>query len=295
MSSLLEYDQIQSFMFDNMPVRGAIVRLHASYQVALSKHPYAPVAQQLLGDALTSTVLMTHTVKLQGSLSLQAQGNGPVSLLLAECTHDYHIRGLVHHKTPLLPGNLIELFGKSVMAINMKADNLPQNYQGIVPLQGENLSQALENYFAQSEQLPTRIYLAHDNLSTCGLLLQAIPGHESPQGMIDWEHVITLANTLKPEELLGLSNREILYSLYHQEAVRMFDTLPISFRCSCSRTRMETVLVSLGKEELLSILNEFGTVDTFCEFCNHHYLFDAVDIHQLLADTNHHYHSDKEH
>jgi molecular chaperone Hsp33 len=282
-------------MFDNMPVRGAIVRLHATYQVALSKHAYAPVAQQLLGDALTVITLLTHTVKLNGSLMLQAQGEGPVTLLLSECTHDFHVRGLIHHKSPLLPGNLHEMFGKGVMAINMKADNLPQNYQGVVPLQGENLAQALEAYFAQSEQLPTRIFLAHDSLSTCGLLLQAVPGHESPQGMLDWEHVVTLADTLKPEELLGLTNREILYSLYHQEAVRVFDTQPISFRCSCSRTRMEAVLVSLGKDELMSILKEFGTVDTFCEFCNHHYLFDAVDIHQLLTDANNHYHSGKEH
>lgn len=295
MSSILEYDQLQSFMFDNMPVRGAIVRLHATYQVALSKHAYAPVAQQLLGDALTVISLLTHTIKLNGSLSLQAQGDGPVSLLLAECTHDFHLRGLVHHSNSLLPGNLHDLFGKAVMVINMKAENLPQNYQGIVSLEGENLSQAVEGYFSQSEQLPTRIFLAHDNLSTCGLLLQAVPGHETSQGMLDWEHVTTLANTLKPEELLGLSNHEILYSLYHQEAVRMFDSVPMSFRCSCSRTRMEAVLVSLGKDELLSILDEFGTVDTFCEFCNHHYLFDPVDIHQMLADSSHHYHSNKEH
>lgn len=295
MSSLLEYDQIQSFMFDNMPVRGAIVRLHASYQVALSKHTYAPVAQHLLGEALTAITLLTHTVKINGAVSLQAQGDGPVPLLLAECTHDYHIRGLCHHKSPLIPGNIHELFGKGVMVINMKSDELPQNYQGVVPLEGENLAQCLETYFSQSEQLPTRLYLAHDNLSTCGILLQAVPGHDTPQGMLDWEHVVTLADTLKPEELLGIANREILYSLYHQEAVRLFDPQPVTFRCSCSRIRMEAVLVSLGKEELLSILKEFGTVDTYCEFCNHHYLFDAVDIHQLLADSSHHYHSSKEH
>jgi molecular chaperone Hsp33 len=295
MSSLLEYDQLQPFMFDNMPVRGAIVRLHATYQAALSKHLYAPVAQGLLADALTSISLLTHTVKLNGSIALQAQGQGPVSLLLAECTHDFHLRGLVHHKNPLVPGNLDDLFGKGLMAITMKANDLAQDYQGVVPLEGQNIAQALEGYFSQSEQLPTRIFLAHDGLSTCGLLLQTVPGHESHQGKLDWEHITTLANTLRPEELLGLNNREILFSLYHQEAVRLFDPHPVCFRCSCSRTRMEAVLVSLGQEELLSILNEFGTVDTFCEFCNHHYLFDAVDIHQIMADDSNHYHSNKEH
>lgn len=295
MSSLPEYDLIQPFIFDNMPVRGAIVRLHATYQTALSKHAYEPLAQDLLAQSLTAVTLLTHMVKLNGSISLQAQGQGPVTLLLTECTHDFHLRGLIHHENPLIGDTLQELFGKGLMAINMKTENLPQNYQGIIPLEGKNLAQAIEGYFHQSEQLPTRIFLANDGLSTCGLLLQTIPGHDTYQGKLDWEHLTTLANTLRPEELLGLGNRDILFSLYHQEAVRLFDPIPVSFRCSCSRSRMESVLLSLGKEELVSILDEFGSVDTFCEFCNHHYLFDTVDIHQLLADDSQHFHSSKEH
>lgn len=295
MSNLPEYDQLQAFIFENMPIRGAIVRLHATYQVALSKQPYPPVAQHVLGDALTLVTLLTHTVKLEGSLSLQAHGEGPVTLLMSECTHDLHLRGIVHYKEPLMPGPLPDLFGKGVMAITMNAENQPHNYQGIIPLQGNNLGQAVEHYFAQSEQLPTRLYLGHDSLSTVGLLLQAIPGHETAEGEMDWEHVIALADTLKPEELLSLNNREILHRLYHQEVIRLFESQPVSFRCSCSRSKMESVMLSLGKDELLSILDEYGTVDTFCEFCNHHYLFDAVDIHKLLADPDSHFRSPKEH
>lgn len=288
MANYQDNDQIQGFIFENMPVRGTFVRLHASYQVALSKRPYPPAAQYLLGDALVVIALLTHTIKLQGALALQVQGEGPVTLLLSECTHDFHVRGLVHHEEPLIAGNLLELFGKGLMAITMKSDEAMQNYQGVIPLVGNTLAHSIESYFAQSEQLPTRFYLAHDNLSAVGLMLQTLPGHETSEGQEDWNYITTLADTLKEQELLNLSNQEILHRLFHQDAIRLFDSQPVSFRCSCSRSRMESVLLSLGEAELKEILKEYGAVDTFCEFCNHHYTFDPVDIHQLLADPGSH-------
>ncbi len=286
MSNLPETDQIQGFMFENIPVRGVFVRLHATYQVAVSKRPYPPVVQQLLGNALTVVSLLSNTIKSEGTLALQAQGEGPVNLLLGECTHDCHVRGLAHYKEPITGESLDKLFGKGTMALTLKCQNSQQNYQGVVSLNGDNLAQAIEHYFTHSEQLPTRIYLGHDGMHACGLLLQTLPTPELGQSEADWHHIVTLADTLKEDELLNLSNREILHRLFHEETIRLFESQPISFRCSCSQQRMESVLLSLGAEELLSILEEYGTVDTHCEFCNHHYLFDSVDIHKLLADPN---------
>lgn len=295
MSNAPEHDQIQSFMFDNISIRGAIVRLNASYQVAMGKHPYPSQAQQLLGEALCLTALLANSVKIEGSIALQAQGEGPIKLLLAECTHQFHVRGIVQHHGILLNRSLPELFGKGVLAITTKSQALPNTYQGLVPLVGETLAQAIESYFIQSEQIPTRFILAGDQLACAGLFLQALPGQDKFQLEQDWQHITTLANTLTQEELLNLSNADILHRLFHQETVRVFESNPVSFRCSCSRIRMENVLLTLGEAELHSILKEFGAVETFCEFCNHHYVFDAVDIHKILADPGYHAHSSSEH
>lgn len=296
MSDFLERDIIQGFMFEDKAIRGAIVRLHGSYQAVLSRHPYPPFAQQLLGEALCVVALLSHTVKMKGSILLQAQGNGPVNLLLAECDNAYHMRGLVTHQNPLMPGHLSEIFGMGgKMAITLKPQDQPQQYQGIVPLVGETLAQAVELYFMQSEQIPTKIYLAHDAMGAAGFLLQTLPSELSPMVSQDWQHVVTLSDTLRPQELLGLSNRDILHRLYHQEVIRLFEGQPVSFRCSCSRVRMESVLIGLGEAELLDIIKEQGVIDTYCEFCNHHYTFDAVDVRQLLADPIAHTYSTKEH
>ncbi len=292
--SLIEQDIIQGFMFQGMPIRGVLVRLHGCYQVALSKHHYPYVAQGLLAEALCIAALLSHTTKIKGTVSLQAQGTYPISLLLAECTDKYHLRGLVKHSETVMPGNLAELFGAGQMAVTMKLDDKPQQYQGVIPLVGENMAQAIESYFIQSEQIPTKIYLAHDGNSAAGLLLQILPS-DLPSAPNDWQHVTTLSNTLTPEELLGLSNTDILRRLYHQESIHLFETQPLTFRCSCSRTRIEAMLISLGETALKSVLAEQGMIDTHCEFCNHHYIFDAVDVHQLLADPTSHTFSNKEH
>ena len=294
--SLIEQDIIQGFLFQGLAIRGILVRLHASYQAALTKHHYPSAAQGLLADALCVAALLSHTTKIKGTISLQAQGTYPISLLLAECNHQYHLRGLVKHADKVLPGNLAELFGAGKMAITMKMDDkeVKQNYQGVVPLVGEDLAQAIEGYFIQSEQIPTKVYLAHDGNTAAGLLLQVLPS-DLPTAPDDWQHITTLSNTLTDEELLSLSNADILRRLYHQESIHLFDTQPLTFRCSCSRARMESMLLSLGEASLKSILAEQGAIDTHCEFCNHHYVFDAVDTHQLLADPTCHTFSNKEH
>lgn len=295
MSTAPEHDQIQGFIFEHIGIRGAIVRLNASFQVAVGKHPYPSQAQALLGEALCIVTLLAHSVKIEGSIALQAQGDGSVKLLLAESSHDFHVRGLVQHQGMLLTPGLADLFGKGILAITTKAAHLPTNYQGLVPLVGESLAQAVEGYFLQSEQIPTRFILATDQFACSGLFLQVLPEQDKYQASQDWQHITTLANTLTANELLNLNNTEILHRLFHQESIRVFDSSPVSFRCSCSRTRMESVLMSLGEAELQSILKEFGTVETFCEFCNHHYIFDAVDIHKILADPTYHSASTSEH
>jgi molecular chaperone Hsp33 len=173
------------------------------------------------------------------------------------------------------------LFGAAQLVITIDPEQSRERYQGIVEIKGENLAAALASYFAESEQLATRLWLAVDDKQAAGLLLQALPGtDEDPDA---WQRAVHLASTLRDAELLQLSAQQLLHRLYHEEDIRLFESLPVSFRCSCSRERIETVLRSLGYDEVQSILRDEGVIGVDCEFCNQHYDFDTVDAERLFA------------
>lgn len=281
-------DFSQRFLFDDFDVRGELVALEASYQHVLAKHPYpAPVAQ-LLGELLASAALLIGTLKFDGLLVLQARSSGAVPLLMVECSSDGDLRGIARYHAEQLGDaqTLRELMpdGDLTMTLDPKRG---QRYQGIVALDDDNLAGCLTTYFATSEQLPTRFWLFADGRRACGLLLQQLPvdrQKDPEERAASWEHLVTLADTVQAEELFGLDSETLLYRLYHQEAVRLFEPRALQFRCSCSRERSARALVSLGREDAEQLLAEQGgTVTVDCQFCNQHYRFDAADIAQLFA------------
>ena len=166
--------------------------------------------------------------------------------------------------------------------------NSGQRYQGIVDLEGDTLADCLTNYFATSEQLPTRFWLCADGQRARGLLLQQLPADrlkEADEREASWQHAMALADTLKAEELLGLDNETLLHRLYHQDPLRLFDPRTLLFRCSCSRERSSRALISLGQADAQALLLEHGGhVEIDCQFCNERYLFDAADVLQLFID-----------
>lgn len=278
-------DFIQRFHFSDSPVRGEIVQLEATLAEVLARHTYPERVANLLGEAIAASVLLASTLKFEGALILQARGEGPLELLMVECNHRREVRAIAQVREDWseacaeLP--LEALFANGQLAITIDPVD-GQRYQGIVPLQGQRLASCLEHYFAQSEQLPTRLWLAADEDGAAGLLLQVLPGHDQGEDADIWPRLTQLTDTVRTDELLELPASELLYRLYHEESVELHAAADVCFRCTCSRERTEQVLLSLGEAELRGILAEQGRIDISCQFCHQEYGFDAIDVEQLL-------------
>lgn len=276
-----DHDSLSRFLFEQLPVRGEIVHLDASWRAALERVDYPPPVRALLGEAMAAAVLLASTLKFEGALTLQVNGNGPVDLLVVQCSHDMKLRGLARWQGDIPAAGLPDLVGDGRLAITLEQSGKTERYQGVVPLEGETLAASLEDYFARSEQLPTRLWLVADAGRAAGMLLQVLPARDAnPAG---WEHATVLADTVRDEELLRLPVHELLHRLYHEDDVRLFESAPVAFRCSCTRERIANMLRSLGRAEIESVLQEQGVVSVSCEFCGREYTFDKVDAETLFV------------
>ncbi|UOA06833.1 Hsp33 family molecular chaperone HslO [Methylobacter sp. S3L5C] len=280
---MIEQDLLRRFIFEDLGVRGEWVKLTTSWQGA-KQHQQGPENAQLqLGQALAAVVMLSATVKFKGSMILQAQGDGDFKTLVAQSTDDQKIRGLIRSNDHIPDGSLETMFGQGRLVLTIEPDNA-QPYQGVVPLEGSNLADALQVYFEQSEQLKTRLWLFANATHAVGLLIQELPSQDNEQD--DWERIEILANTVTEQELLELDCEDILYKLFNAEEVRLFDAEPVKFECVCSRPRIERTLRALGEEELQDILTEQDSIKVCCEFCGEQYLFDRVDVETLLSTEN---------
>lgn len=277
----MEADILRRFIFEEFGVRGEWVKLSNSWQNAKHNQHGNPVMHENLGQALAAAVLLSATIKFNGSIIMQAQGDGAFRTLVAQSTHDRKIRGLVRCAGEVQGGSLESMFGQGRLVLTIRPDNADP-YQGIVPLKGANLAAALQSYFIQSEQLDTRLWLFANEQVAAGLLLQELPEHKDFKS--DWERIVMLADTLTAPELLSLDCEPLLHRLFHEEKVRLFDAEPVQFECTCSKQKIEYALRSLGRQELEHILEEKGAVEVGCEFCNKQYRFDQIDVQKLLAD-----------
>lgn len=281
-------DSTQRFLFDDNDVRGEMVELDHSYAEVLARHDYPEPVALLLGEMLAAAALLSDILKFDGLLVLQARSSGPVPLVMVECSSRRELRGIARYEREALgeAQGLRELMPDGVLAMTIDPAE-GQRYQGIVSLDGDTLSACLSDYFALSQQLPSRFWLCADGRRARGLLLQQLPVDRLPdpeERAARWDHVVTLAETLSREELLGLDNPTLLHRLYHQEEVRLFDPQPLRFGCSCSRERSANALVSLGEADARALLEEQGgAVQIDCQFCNERYQFDAADVIQLFA------------
>jgi molecular chaperone Hsp33 len=278
-------DQVQRFLFDHTAVRGELVQLHQSYQDVLQRHDYPAAIEQLLGQMLAAAALLTATVKLDGTLTLEARGQGEVSLLMAECNTGKQggdqLRAIARYKGEPLGQNLQELLNGGQLVITLDPYQ-GQRYQGIVALDQPSLAACLEGYFTSSEQLPTRIWLDADRLAAGGLLLQQLPDDSHNKDKDAWNRISQLSSTITSEELLHLDQHQLLHRLFHEETLRVFPPHQLSFGCTCSRERIADALASLGESELQQVLEEQGTISTQCHFCNTHYSFSAQDLTEMI-------------
>lgn len=291
-------DCLHRFLFEHFPIRGHIVHLDASWRALLEHRDYPSVIRDTLGEAVAASVLLAATLKFDGTLSLQLKGQGPMHLMLAQCSDALGVRAVARYKEAEAYGrDLAALSGEGSLTVTVENEDLSQRYQGIVPLTGARLSDCMRNYFETSEQLPTRLWLHADDKGASGLLLQRLSDdsvqsrsvgsrlHEMERSEIDdaWNRVQMLGDTLKPEELQTLSDRSILRRLFAEDDVRLFEPAPVFFRCRCSRERVVGMLRALGPDEVRSVLAEQGHVEVRCDFCNRAYRLDSVDVEQLFS------------
>ena len=282
-----EQDQLYRYLFEHHQVRGELVQLDQTFRHMVAAQEYPAPVRQLLGELLVATSLLTATLKFEGSITVQLQGNGPVSLAVINGDHQQQLRGVARWQGEL-PANpdLKALVGDGHLVITISPDE-GERYQGIVSLESDSLASSLESYFAQSEQLATRIWIRTGGTAAeplaAGMLLQELPA-SSEQHADEFDHLSKLTDTIKDEELFTLPAEEILYRLYHEEEVRLFAPQAIQFRCTCSRERCEQALLQVGQVEVEAMIHEQGQIDMHCDYCGTHYQFDAIDAQALFAE-----------
>ncbi len=298
-------DTLQKFLFDNNPVRGELVDLSDCWQQVQARHDYPPVVQTILGEMLAACTLMSANLKFDGTIIMQIHGDGPVKLLVAECDSELKIRAtakISDHATiadDAQLASLINATGQGRFVITLDPLNkVPgqKPYQGIVPLDGDNIATVIENYMLRSEQLDTKLWLAADHEVARGLLLQRLPdtggtakvtsAAEADQQSETWHRVCTLASTLKQEELLNTDIGELMHRLFWEEDLRVFPAQAVHFHCTCTRGKVANMLKMLGREEVESALQDVGNLTIHCDFCGLGYTFDPVDCAQLFLEKN---------
>lgn len=283
--SLKKTDSAIRFLFASSSVRGVWVNLHDACQNVMAQKNYTGAEKILLGESLAAVVLLSRTIKLQGRLALQARGDGALGLLVAESTQDAGVRGVITltglQENESLP-SLKMLVGDGYLSVTLLPD-VGESYQGIVPLQGERLQDCLADYFSQSEQLPTAIWLASDGNSAAGLMLQALPSEDEKSAAI-WQHLHILANTVTQSELLELPCEELLHRLFHQEDLQFLGFEPVRFQCTCSEVRSRNAIALLGRDDLQKLFAEQPIVVADCQFCGSQYRFTAHDVAEILGE-----------
>ena len=291
-------DTLTRFVLEHAAVRGAHVSLPATARAVLACHPYPPALAHVLGELLAASALLTSTVKFTGSLIVQLSGDGPVRLLVVECTDALGMRAMAQwdpeRTNALGPDATLAALaggpkhGRLVLTLDPKGAGTM--YQGIVALESGSVAGLIEHYLATSEQLASRLVLAAGTDGAAGLLVQRLPG-ATEEDDATWGRVGRAIDALDPAALLGQPEpTQIIASAFAEEDVRVFKAKPVTFACSCSRERVENALRIAGAGEVESILAERGNVEVTCEFCNRRYTFAPDEARAVFAplDTTRH-------
>ncbi len=278
-------DKLHRYLFAKAAVRGELVTVSETWQHILANHDYPPAVQKLLGEMLVITSLMTATLKFEGDITVQLQGDGPLSMAVINGNDQQQLRGVARVKGDIAEeSTLQQMVGEGYLIITITPVK-GERYQGVVALEGLSITECIEDYFKRSEQLPTKLFIRQDNSKVAGILLQVLPSDTDPTEQ--FEHLATLTSTVTLDELTNLAANEVLWRLYHQEEVTVFEPQPIEFKCSCSHTRCGEVLRTVDAEEIDKILQEDGKIEMHCDYCGTTYHYDAIDVATLRHPTSH--------
>ncbi|WP_301101332.1 Hsp33 family molecular chaperone HslO [Propionivibrio sp.] len=277
---------VQRFLLVDLDIRGAVVRLGSVWQQLLTKRDYPQPVIQLLGQMSVTTLLLADNLKQPGRLTIQLRGNGPVSLLVIDCNEALNIRCMAQHENDagIKDAALIDLLGQGQLLLSLDRPSMREPYKSIVPITGHSIAEIFEHYLGQSEQLVSRFFLAATPSGAAGIFLQKMP-HADARDADGWTRIEALASTAKPEELLELPAADLLTRLFHEEAVRIFAARTVTGNSPEHREKIGNMLLTLGREEVYSVLKERGEIVARDDLSNREYRFDKADIDKLFSNT----------
>ncbi|MGM0525199.1 MAG: Hsp33 family molecular chaperone HslO [Pseudomonadota bacterium] len=268
-------DQLVRYTFADQDVRGELVQLTSSYQSLIRGHQYPPLVQQALGEMMAAVSLLTATLKFEGHIAVQLQGDGPLNFIAVNGNHHQQLRGIARIRDEIKSTNIRDMIGKGQLVITLEPEQ-GERYQGVTSADADSIAEMLENYFMQSEQLATKIWLNADGEHAAGMLLQRMPA--SGKDMTGFEHLTTLTETITEQELYTLPAEQLLHRLYHEETVHLYQPQPVSFVCGCSRERTLEALASVPVEQIKEILEQDGEIVMTCDYCLTEYHFAEADF-----------------
>ena len=293
-------DQVQPFLIESSGIRGRLLRLEDVCERILGRHAYPEPVARLLAEMLALCGALAALIKYEGIFTLQASGDGPLRMMVVDVTSEGAMRGYAGFDQARLEALMAEqdgrptvsqLFGKGHLAFTVDQSGYSERYQGIVALTGDTLADCLQHYFMQSEQLQSGIVLAAgrrgDRWVSAALVLQRLPEEavHAIEDEDDWRRAMVLQASCSEDELLddSLAFNDLLYRLFHEEGVRVFDPSPLIEGCRCSREKLENVLATMPRAEIED-LKINGAVEVTCEFCAALYRFDDDDLDRIYAD-----------
>lgn len=277
-------NQLTEFLFPDLGARGAIVEFDEGIDAILGSRPYPDDVRRLVGQAVAAMPLLAANTKFRGRMSLQFQGRGPLTMLVAQIEADLQVRGMAKCAEHAA-GDFESLMGGGLLGLLLEPERGDRNYQAMVAIEGGSLAAALEHYYASSEQIPSLMRLAADGGRIRGIVLQRLPLGEKHSSERNWEHLCALFATLGEAELARTDAATVLRRLFHAETVKLFAPQPVRLNCRCSRDGIAAMLLALGEAELDDHLREHGRVDVTCEFCGRAYPFSGDEVRDLMMQV----------
>ena len=287
-------DFVQTFQIEDLNIRGRLIRLDEAYEAAIQAHGYPPAIRSLIGETMVLTAILASALKYDGVFTLQVQGDGPVSLIMADITSDGAMRAYAKLRVGVTQddidgASIPQTVGAGHMAFTVDQGPDTDRYQGITEITGATLAECAQNYFRQSEQLETAIAITADadNVRAAGLMVQRLPkSRDGEQEEEDWRRAVVLMSSITSKELLDrdLTSAKILFRLYHEDGIRLYDPRDLRHECRCSEERVSRTLRSFPREEIADMAED-GIITVTCEFCRTDYVYDEQRLDALYADA----------
>lgn len=289
MSTSLATDNSFRFLFEDADVRGETVTLQHVLEDLYAAHPYGDGVKRLLGEFAAATVVISNNLKFDGRVVLQGRSDGPISLVMVECSSEGQVRGLARGDLDAAVGPLSSLLSNGVLTLTIEPE-VGQRYQGIIAVQRDELCDVLSDYFEQSEQLATKFWLSTGEGTAAALMLQQLPKQLVPDETVrfdQWQTLCALAETVTTEELLTIDTDRLLYRLFNEWTVKRFDPKGIRFECNCSSERSLNAIRLLPEHEITELFEEQETVTMNCEMCSKNYSYSLTDVRPEEEHTLH--------